>query len=39
MLRKGLQDCIRRFAPPQILQTLDAFPSHQARLQVFEYFK
>src|SRR6266702_202096 len=38
-LCKGLQDHVRHFTPPQILHTLDTFPSDQARLQVFEYFK
>ncbi len=38
-LCKGLQDCVCHFTPPQILHTLDTFPSDQARLQVFEYFK
>ncbi len=34
MLRGGLQDHLRRFTPPQILHTLDAFPSDQGKFRV-----
>src|SRR6266702_8683368 len=30
----GLQDCLCHFTPPQILRTLDAFPSDQGKFRV-----
>jgi len=32
--RRGLQDCLHCFTPPQILCTLDAFPSDQGKFRV-----
>ena len=36
---RGLQDHLRHFTPPQILRTLDVFPSNQGRFRVSSHTK